>query len=140
MIDCGGDCNVTQVYDLSDGGPERGLSENKDKPGVRMIVCGGDGSVCWVHGILDKLCFGEEYPPVGVLPLGTGNDLARVLGWGGGYENESLSKIVSNLEKAAVVRMDRWKVQCLPTTPDDLDQAKRLVRCCESDLIFQGKK
>jgi hypothetical protein len=59
-------------------------------PNIRICVFGGDGTVGW---ILDRLA--EAYPsgnnpPVGICPLGKGNDLSRVLAWGEQYDPKRL--------------------------------------------------
>lgn len=46
-------------------------------------VAGGDGTVGWVLGCLGELFVQnrEPVPPIGIIPLGTGNDLSRSFGW-----------------------------------------------------------
>ena len=54
----------------------------------------------------DALCFKE--PPCALLPLGTGNDLARVLHWGPGYSGEKVLSILFSVENADIVQLDRY--------------------------------
>eukprot|EP01137_Pigoraptor_chileana_P029287 Opistho-2@14329 len=111
--------NPRQVFDLSQGGPIPGLKQFKDVPNFRVLCCGGDGTVGWVLASLDKLQLKpEQLPAVGVLPLGTGNDLARVLGWGGGYAGEDVRKLLLQLQDSEPVMLDRWRMSVTPSNPD----------------------
>ena len=64
----------------------------------------------WVMSAIDKIGF-RRMPPVGVLPLGTGNDLSRSLDWGPGYTDTCLKKILNQIERANVEHMDRWHIE-----------------------------
>uniref|UniRef100_A0A674C835 Diacylglycerol kinase n=1 Tax=Salmo trutta TaxID=8032 RepID=A0A674C835_SALTR len=99
--------NPAQVFDLMNGGPQLGLRVFQKFATFRILVCGGDGSVGWVLSELDKLNLHKQCQ-LGVLPLGTGNDLARVLGWGGLCDDDAqLLQILEKLERATTKMLDR---------------------------------
>ncbi|CAN1137983.1 Diacylglycerol kinase 1 [Linum perenne] len=120
--------NPVQVFELSSTqGPEVGLYLFRKVPHFRILVCGGDGTMGWVLNAIDKLNFVSP-PPVATLPAGTGNDLARVLSWGGGLgaleKQGGLCTLLQDIEHAAVTVLDRWQVGIVNSQKKQLQSPK----------------
>ena len=122
--------NPVQVFDITAGGPEKGfalhdkifvegshvqlmalfffsrLKAFSSLTQLRVLVCGGDGTVAWVLSAIDRLGLHTKCS-VAILPLGTGNDLARVLGWGPGYDDGNIAEILAKVRGSARKKMDR---------------------------------
>lgn len=85
-------------------------------PVFQVLVCGGDGTASWVLSAIEEAALkgpdGAPYrPAVALLPLGTGNDLARVLGWGKSVRLDAVRAHLRSLRGARPVLLDRWQVR-----------------------------
>jgi len=117
--------NPLQVFDLVEPGmppgPQRGFNFiRKYGNDFTVLACGGDGTFGWV---LESLRAKGLHPRVSVVPLGTGNDLARVLGWGGGFDCaannvSSVLLAMTNPKAVAEQTLDRWMIHAEPTKPE----------------------
>jgi diacylglycerol kinase (ATP) len=47
-----------------------------------VIICGGDGTIPWVLSELLALDVDLTSVIIGIIPIGTGNDFSRSIGWG----------------------------------------------------------
>uniref|UniRef100_A0A7I4YMC1 Diacylglycerol kinase n=1 Tax=Haemonchus contortus TaxID=6289 RepID=A0A7I4YMC1_HAECO len=102
--------NPLQVFDIISTGPDFALSFFDALDSFRVLVCGGDGTVGWVLGAFDRLGLHNKCQ-LAILPLGTGNDLARVLGWGHAfYDDTQLPQLLRTFERAHTRMLDRWSV------------------------------
>ncbi|XP_020283288.1 diacylglycerol kinase theta isoform X2 [Pseudomyrmex gracilis] len=118
--------NPYQVFDLGNGGPLPGLYVFRQIKDYKILVCGGDGTIGWVLQCLDNVGQDSECssPACAIVPLGTGNDLARVLCWGSGYtgDEDSLS-LLRDVIDAEKITLDRWTVVFHPEQEKDQIQA-----------------
>ena len=61
-------------------------------PECIVLVAGGDGTIGWTLNTIDALRLDPE-PILALLPLGTGNDLARTLGYGAGGDHNDVRHV-----------------------------------------------
>ncbi|XP_023721658.1 diacylglycerol kinase theta isoform X7 [Cryptotermes secundus] len=114
--------NPYQVFDLDNGGPLPGLYVFRHIKDYKILVCGGDGTIGWVLQCLDNVGQDSECssPACAIVPLGTGNDLARVLRWGPGYTGgEDPLNLLRDVIDAEEIRLDRWTVVFHPEDKAD---------------------
>lgn len=71
----------------------------KEEEEVRVLVAGGDGSVMWAFNEIFAHGIDPTKVAIGVLPFGTGNDFARVTGWGANFTGTLIGKNLSALKK-----------------------------------------
>nr|XP_049698643.1 diacylglycerol kinase eta isoform X2 [Helicoverpa armigera] len=139
--------NPAQVFELSGAGPRLGLRLFRHFAPLRVLVCSGDGSVGWVLQEVDKLDMHRQVQTA-VLPLGTGNDLARVLGWGASCDDAAnLQVLIERYERASTKMLDRWSIMTFeraltapppPPVPPDLLEETTLLRNLQ-DIMQAGE-
>ena len=132
-----------QIYDLkSKPGPVHGLACYKNLEKYVILACGGDGTACWVMSVIEEMRSrysnnsfmkpGCTSPAIAILPLGTGNDLARVCGMGGGYDGAPLIPILKKVINSEKKTLDRWAIQFETRRPEP--QIKRLDTVKQSSI------
>jgi diacylglycerol kinase (ATP) len=85
----------------------------------RCLIAGGDGTVIWVVEECIKNNINVQQLPFGIVPLGTGNDFSRTMGWGGeAHDNFNKKKDFMDLirnsyisdTKTSIKPFDIWEV------------------------------
>jgi len=88
--------NPSQIFDVHHCDSVAVLRAFSVLPRVRVLVAGGDGTVAAIIQSSLNLDL-DKRPPIAILPLGTGNDLARTLGWGGTADTDNLAAFLLNV-------------------------------------------
>lgn len=104
-----GDENVFDI--VADKGPLRGLEERASDASfeVRVIIAGGDGTFSWVADFVEKR--NMSHVRLIIIPLGSGNDMSRALGWGIKYSGmKKLSLYTKHIQQARAHKLDVWRL------------------------------
>lgn len=119
-------------------GPGPALHRERLTPNLRVIACGGDGTVGWILSEIDGVEWGPQgKPPTAIVPLGTGNDLSRSLYWGGRYKDKPIRKVLHDVEHAAGEHLDRWSLALAPR-PDQEGHPKALDEIPPQNRVFNN--
>eukprot|EP00891_Asterochloris_glomerata_P008689 jgi/Astpho2/8689/Aster-05259 len=82
---------------------------------LRLIAAGGDGTISWILQAVRQAQLTPE-PPVSVMPLGTGNGVARNLGWGKKINKkwisspQAVAEVLKDVAEAKVRDLDMWQI------------------------------
>lgn len=128
--------NPRQVFLLeNDATVKQALNIYSSLPNIRICVCGGDGTVGWILSTFGEMFPSLDNPPISICPLGTGNDLSRVLGWGSSYSAKRLLTILLQSSNAQPIALDRWHItfESLPIL-DSVEESRNVHRCLPSLL------
>lgn len=118
-------------------GPAPALHKYSDAEDIRIIVCGGDGTVGWVLSEVEHINWKYEPPPVAIIPMGTGNDLSRSFLWGGRYKDKPVKKVLHDVNEAEVEWLDRWQLS-LQTVGDGERHQRAIDSIPEQNSVFNN--
>ncbi|CAF1150628.1 unnamed protein product [Rotaria sp. Silwood1] len=123
--------NPRQIFLLeNDTTVKQALSIYSSLRNTRIYICGGDGTVGWILSILADTYSSLNNPPVSICPLGTGNDLSRVLGWGWYYNEKRLLTRLQQIPNAQPIALDRWQITFEPLIITNLtEESRNICRC-----------
>ena len=114
-----------QVCDVHSQSPAEVLSKFAGCSDIlRVVICGGDGTVSRI--VHDMLTLNMSHVPIGLVPIGTGNDLANTLSLStsDAFRHVTINDISSDPIKALwrfihpnAYDIDIWKIQRAPFGP-----------------------
>lgn len=129
--------NPIQIVDIqSSKGPDEALNMFKHLAEVKklmILVCGGDGTVRWVIDRCREI-YGVDssnLPPIAVLPLGTGNDLSRILGWDVTFNGDILN-FLKRICTSNIKQMDIWTCTAWDVKGEDSNN------CNSHNILFSS--
>ena len=105
------------------------------KPENVFIVAGGDGTVSLALELVDESGVNSDVTKplvhTAVIPMGTGNDLSRSVGFGPGFSKDgccccckvdSLQPTIDNIAKGTFSQLDLWTVTIRPKNPSKREE------------------
>ncbi|CDR97104.1 diacylglycerol kinase, putative [Babesia bigemina] len=117
---------IVRIYSITDGvsGNKPGLRHLRDfmaskspEDNVKVVICGGDGSVVWLIGEMDAHSIDYSTITFAIVPYGTGNDLARAVNWNDfnglmpfDMNMTPLRRVLERMYKAEEIQHDLWQI------------------------------